>query len=354
MAKKLKLLILCTLSTGLDSVAEVIRRGYKPIGLIGLPPSFGDDENNSGYIDIASFAKRFGIPFHYASSYPLKEDKDRKLFQKLEFDLIWVAGWQRLVPSWLIEKCRCGVLGVHGSPSGIHNGRGRSPQNWAIMLGCKTFKLALFRITPGVDDGPVISQRSFRYQIGDDIKISYYRVALATADMVCEVLKYPQLIANAVPQPKKGLYFPQRLPEDGLADWNLSVDEIVLHCRALSRPYPGLKTKNKIAQIQIWNCQRFDTCADGPTGSISTCFISGEFLVNCNDGRILVREWEANNLSWRPKYGLKLDSFSFQKQLINISKRHYKKNPNQKISPRLSRVCKAIKNSLLKHQRRKQ
>jgi UDP-4-amino-4-deoxy-L-arabinose formyltransferase/UDP-glucuronic acid dehydrogenase (UDP-4-keto-hexauronic acid decarboxylating) len=335
LAKKLKLLILCTLSTGLDSVAEVIRRGYKPAGLIGLPPSLGDHEKNSGYIDIASFARSSGIPFYYASSYPLKEDKDRKLFKKLDFDIIWVAGWQRLVPAWLIDKCRRGVLGVHGSPNGIHAGRGRSPQNWALMLGCKKFKLALFRITPGVDDGPVICQRSFRYLTEDDIRISYYRVSLATADMVCEVLKYPQTIANAVPQPKKGFYFPQRIPEDGWADWNLSIDEIVRHCRALCRPYPGLRTKNKKVEIKIWNCQRFDSRSDGPNGSISTNFISGEFLVNCGDGRLLVRRWSADSGNWRPEPKMQLLSFPFAEQLKTIIQRHNSKYPSLKINPRI-------------------
>ena len=56
-----------------------------------------------------------------------------------------------------------GVLGGHGSPDGISGGRGRLPQNWALILGAKRFDLALFKITPGIDDGPIIAKRSFFY-----------------------------------------------------------------------------------------------------------------------------------------------------------------------------------------------
>ena len=102
--------------------------------------------------------------------------------------MIWVCGWQRLVPDWLIQQARLGVLGGHGSPDGIAGGRGRSPQNWALLLGCSQFVYALFLITEGVDNGPIISQRTFCYRPYDDIQVSYYRASLAMADMLCEVL----------------------------------------------------------------------------------------------------------------------------------------------------------------------
>ena len=97
----------------------------------------------------------------------------------------------------------------------------------------------MFLITEGVDNGPIISQRTFCYRPYDDIQVSYYRASLAMADMLCEVLANPAKIANSQLQPDSGFYYPQRKPEDGSIDWHQSMDFISRQCRALTSPYPG-------------------------------------------------------------------------------------------------------------------
>lgn len=332
-----KILVLCTVSAGLDAVAEVIRRGFSVSGIVGVHPEVADPVGISGYVDVAQFAAQIGVPHYYVRSYSLNSDVDRSSLQALDFDLIWVSGWQRLVPKWLIESSKLGVLGGHGSPDGIHGGRGRSPQNWALMLGCERFDIALFRITPGVDEGPVVAQRSFYYHESDDIAISYYRSALAMADMVCEVLRAPEALMTAIPQPAEAYFYPKRTPEDGWVDWSLPKTWVVRHCRALTTPYPGLRTSHEDVEIILWQCQPFDDRIDGPTGTISACFTSGDFLVNCRDGRVLVRKWTTRTADWRPQAGMQLRSVPFQQQLAVIIERHRQKYPHQRISERIER-----------------
>lgn len=339
MSKQPKILVLCTVSTGVDAIAEVHRRGIRLEAIIGLHPDKSDPEVISGYLDIADFAKSLDIPYHYIESYNLKAPNDRTLIEGIDFDLVWVAGWQRLVPGWLISASKMGVLGGHGSPDGISGGRGRSPQNWALLLGCSQFDLALFKITEGVDEGPVIAQRTFYYKENDDIRVSYYRVALAIADMVCEVLTNPEELLYGKIQPSNVFYYPQRKPEDGRVDWSMPVDVIARHCRALTRPYPGIRTlvdQDKI-DIIIWECLPFDGVIDGEPGQISQCFFSQEFLVNCLNGRMLVRDWSANRKDWRPKPGMFLQSVPFREQIKTIVHRHETKFPELRVSPRIKR-----------------
>jgi len=332
-----KLLVLCTVSTGIDAIAEVHRRGYPIEGLVGLSPEAADPKLISGYTDIQEFAEAIDVKPYYSESYSLNSSADHALFADLDFDLIWVCGWQRLVPSWLIEQSRLGVLGGHGSPDGIAGGRGRSPQNWALLLGCSEFDLALFLIAEGVDNGPIISQRTFFYRPYDDIQVSYYRASLAMADMVCEVLDSPEKIGNAQRQASLGLYYPQRRPEDGSIDWHQPMDFISRQCRALTSPYPGLRSVIDKVTVTITQCQPFDNQIDGVPGQISNCFYSGDFLVNVLDGRLLVRGWEASDVSWIPRNKLKFVSTPWRKQLESIVNRHTDKNPDQPISPRILR-----------------
>ncbi|QWV95984.1 hypothetical protein KP003_11640 [Geomonas nitrogeniifigens] len=333
-----KLLILCTARTGLDAVAELLRRGIPVKAIVGVHPDSADPVKMSGWIDIASFAERWNIPYRHVRTYGLSAPEDRKVIEEIDFDLVWVAGWQRLVPQWLIASCRYGVLGGHGSPDGIHGGRGRSPQNWALMLGCKRFDLSLFQITVGIDDGPILATRSFFYADGDDIAVSYYRCALAMADMVAGALADPSTLLRGVPQPSEGFYYPQRKPEDGWVDWTLPQATICSHCRALSKPYPGLKTSHEERVITIWNCHPFDDVIEAEEGVISACFESGEFLVNCVDGRLLIRQWEADDPGWNPVPGTRLSGVKFAEQLNTIVARHYEKYPELKVSRRIARL----------------
>ena len=164
---------------------------------MGLNPKNADPIRISGYIDIREYAFNNEIDYQYVNSYSLKDEDDNQKILNEEFDIIWVAGWQRLIPDWLIDKSPLGAIGMHGSPDGIEKGRGRSPQNWSLLIGCSTFNISLFKVTPNVDDGSIISERSFQYLEGDDIKISYFRVSILVAEMICELLSDLSLLDKA-------------------------------------------------------------------------------------------------------------------------------------------------------------
>lgn len=335
MAKPEKILALCTVQAGLDTVAELLRLGVSVSALVGLHPDAVNPEDVSGWTDVSTFAGRWKIRYFHVQSYGLDAAADRTLLETEDFDLVLVCAWQRLVPRWLIDRTKFGVLGGHGSPDGIHGGRGRSPQNWALMLGCRRFDLSLFRITPGIDDGPVLATRSFSYGEADDIRVSYYRSALAMAEMINEVLQDPVRLAQGVPQPGEGFYYPQRRPDDGWVDWMLSRTTTAAHCRALTKPYPGLRTECDGIPLILWECIPFDEVIEGPPGVVSACFDAGEFLVNCIDGRVLIREWSAPHGVWRPAPGQHLRSKKWSVQLREIVARHQRKYPDLPVSPRI-------------------
>lgn len=334
----LRILVLCALETGWDSVVSVAQNGGRIAAVVGLDYSSSDKDKISGVFDAESGCRRLGVPFIKAKDYSLRSDEDQRSIAAISYDLIWVAGWQRLVPEWLIESAQMGVLGVHGSPDGISGGRGRSPQNWALLLGCARFDIALFLIRKGVDDGPVILERSFFYNETDDIRVSYYKASLLISDMVSEILQNPERLCSVTPQKGDSFYFPQRLPDDGGIDWFQPASVIARHCRALTKPYPGIRTKCNGINLRIWQCQPFDDRVNGAVGQISAVFADGCFLVNCADGRLLVREWSSDDDAWVPVADMRLESVPFLDQLSKIAERHVEKFPDQPISDRIRRL----------------
>lgn len=331
-----KVIALSTVGAGLTSIDGVLKLGGKINHIVGIDPNCVSVESISGYVDVAEFAKRHGINYSYVSDYRLLQPSVKTHFANLDYDLIWVTGWQRLIPSWLIESCKYGAIGGHGSPDGITGGRGRSPQNWAIMLGCKSFDIALFRISQGIDDGDVISTRAFEYSKFDTIATSYQKVSLCMSKMVADVLERPELIMDAKPQTGEPFYFPQRKPDDGIIDWALDTETIFDHCRALTRPYPGLITYCDNVKILVWKCIPFDTKII-ENGLINHVFNNGEFLVGCGDGRMLIQDYQSED-TWVPKLNHKLVGQKYAKTLQKIVDRHNQKYPNKKLSLRIQNL----------------
>ena len=93
----MKIVVLCTLSTGLSAIQHAISQGLKITKIIGLFPDEKRDINLiSGIIDIAQFCKANAIEYSYVSDYTLKTETPDIMGSNI--DLIWVCGWQRLIP----------------------------------------------------------------------------------------------------------------------------------------------------------------------------------------------------------------------------------------------------------------
>ena len=338
-ARRPRVVVLSTLDAGLDAVAHVLRSGHRIDLIVGVAPSSAATGSISGWTDVAEFGRRWGVPHHYVDRYDLDSQIDREYFAGLQFDFLWVCGWQRLVPAWLLGAASRGAIGAHGSPDGVAAGRGRSPQNWAIMLGCPSFEVALFRLTSGVDDGPIISSRTFHYGIADDVAMSYRKNAFCVGEMLVELLDDPDMVDRAQPQGSEAYYFPQRTPEDGVVDWRLPVAQVWAHCRALSRPYPGLRAfRAEGGQIVIWGCEPFDAATSvGRPGRIDAVFEDGSFVVECGDGRLLVHDCDAPD-GWKPSVGEVLVGRPFLDTLREICDRHVVRHPDQPLSPRIRRL----------------
>ena len=159
------------------------------------------------------------------------------------------------------------------------------------------------------------------------------------ADMIYEILGNLQMLDQARIQPLKHRYYPQRRPEDGYLDWNLDSKSLIRFCNALTKPYPGVRTttqlKSEPIELIIWEIQPFDDFISDKVGKITNTFCSGEFLVSCSDGRVLVKSWESKANDWYPEIGTIFVSRIFSEQIDKIISRHKEKYPNQKLAERV-------------------
>jgi UDP-4-amino-4-deoxy-L-arabinose formyltransferase/UDP-glucuronic acid dehydrogenase (UDP-4-keto-hexauronic acid decarboxylating) len=338
----MKVFALATAQAGVD-LLRLIAPQVPLGGIIGLSDLRRDD-SISGYVYMAPIADELGVGFIKVEDYSLQAVEDRERLLRLDIDFLLVCGWQRLVPAWLIEHCKIGVIGSHGSPAGISGGRGRSPQNWALICGAGEFDISIFFITPGVDDGPVISTRSYPLTADDDIASSYLKCGILTAEMIVEAFQKGLIDSrSAREQGQAGYYLPQRLPDDGQIDWGRSTKEIIRFIRALTRPYPGAFTFVDRARMKVWNARPFEMrkgSKQPKAGEIILHAWSNKLVVATGDGMLLIDEYELATYDHKNIGYLKGKVFEpcdFAAQMQTIVARHLKRYPHYRLSPMVLR-----------------
>lgn len=338
--RPLRIHALCATKGGLDTYELLCDAGFPLEGVLGLQADAAD--NASGYVSMSEYARRRGLPLIEVDDYALRSEATRTRLGDFTSDVLLVLGWQRLVPSWLLDKLQVGAVGVHGSPDGVTSGRGRSPQNWALLLQCPSFEVSIFWLDSEVDSGEIISTRRFDLLPTDDIVSSYVKVSMLTAEMLSGALAGGQLaVRDGKPQEhEQARYFPQRQPDDGILDVHGEVESFCAQVRALTRPYPGaFCTSDSGAPILIWKARPLGLPRSRwEPGEVVSVTGEGALVLACGDGLVMVDEWEARE---NVKPGDVLGGRGWRRTLAAILERHASRHPEQTLSPRLTRALAA-------------
>ncbi len=133
-------------------------------------------------------------------------------------------------------------INFHGSL--LPKYRGRTPHVWAIINNETETGITAHFIEEGCDVGDIVYQARIKIEnhyTGADLlnifQIEYPKIIFKILENIVEgkIVRIPQ--DNNV-----ATYFPKRLPEDGLLNWNWQKERLHNWIRALSNPYPGAYT----------------------------------------------------------------------------------------------------------------
>lgn len=126
---------------GLHAVEVVFCNPDRPVGRgrkLEAPP-------------VKQAALELGLVVHQPERW--KTEDTRSLWSDLGIDLAIVVAYGHLLPAWMLDSCPLGVWNLHFSL--LPRWRGAAPVNHAILAGDVATGVALMRLTPGLDEGPV-------------------------------------------------------------------------------------------------------------------------------------------------------------------------------------------------------
>ena len=212
--------------------------------------------------------------YSLANKLPLYFWPDHKESISKMFDVGLVVSFGHLIPLEIINRCRYGVLNVHGSL--LPRWRGASTIHHAILNGDHVTGITIMRIQPHkFDVGDIVMQAEYKVPRRGTTPEVYKDLAVLGADVLVETLQnLESSLDKCTPQPKQGITrAPKPTKEDGFICFErmsaTEVDRRVRAMESLVTVYTEWINNSKLKLFdqtdpEIVDNLNLDTCTDDP------------------------------------------------------------------------------------------
>jgi methionyl-tRNA formyltransferase len=229
---------------------------------------------------VKAAALALGRPVHQPARW--KDPETRVLWDSLGLDLAVVVAYGHILPAWMLDSLKLGAWNLHFSL--LPKWRGAAPVNHAILAGDAETGVSLMRITPGLDEGPVlgVSRRAIRME--DDAAGLLAALAADAGELLASHLS-ALLEGVAVPTPQTGepTFAPKLSKEMARLDASRPAWESHRRVRAL-QPWPGAELGLEDGTLKVLAVGGLRAATDAP-GTLHWDR-NGAWLA-CGDGQAL-------------------------------------------------------------------
>jgi methionyl-tRNA formyltransferase len=259
-------------------------RGDSVAGIFCAPEEAGDPGDP---LRLAAEARR--IPALRLAS--LRSEEAREALQAMDVDLAILAYVLQFVPQDFAMIPKHGTIQYH--PSLLPRYRGPSAINWPIIRGDRHTGLTIFRPTDGLDEGPVILQKTLEVAPDDTAGKLYFERLFPMG--VAALMEAADLILSGqaretVQDETYASYEGWCKEAEARINWHMHVDPLYDLIRGCN-PAPGAWTLYQGQKLQIFDARKHPARrfaeAKGAVGSVAA--VSAQSLtVMAQGGRIEV------------------------------------------------------------------
>ena len=300
---------------GVESTALLIRKlhqhGFREVRVWAYAPA--DYSEVSGWSDVFSLASTLG----YSAIKFVKVTESLDAISEFQPDCLFAVGLSQLIPDAMIRIPRLGCIGFH--PTRLPLGRGRAPIAWIVMEGVPA-AATFFKITGGVDDGPIIEQEEINVLPSDDACSVSTKILAAMSEASDRLLRAiaQGVLICADQDHRLATWYGRRTPDDGCIVWEEDASKILKRIRSATTPHPGAFTFFGDEIIVIWEAEICSDLYKGVTGRILSISVEQSFVVQCGFGLIKIVKWSSEK--WCPRVGQLLGFFA-QVELSKLRER---------------------------------
>lgn len=215
---------------------EALARHYPLVGVVTQPDRPAGRGRALVPPAVKETALRLGVPVMQPEKIRLPEAMSQ--LQEWAPDLIVVAAFGQILRPAVLDLPRFGCINIHGSL--LPRWRGAAPIQASVLAGDRETGITIMRMDPGVDTGPILSQRYLPIADDDTGGSLFARMAPLGAKLLLETL--PRYLGgDLIPQPQSEIgvtYAPILKKEDGILDFSQSAIMLERRVRAF-HPWPG-------------------------------------------------------------------------------------------------------------------
>lgn len=263
---------------------EKLAKNYFVVGVVTQPDRPAGRGGLLNAPEVKTAAMRLSLPLIQPEK--IRSPEAIAQIQAWSPELIVVAAFGQILRPVILDLPRQGCLNVHGSL--LPRWRGAAPIQAAILAGDPETGITIMKMDPGVDTGPILSQRSLLISSDDTAGSLFEKMASIGADLLIETL--PRYLSGGLsPQPQneeEATYASMLKKEDGLLDFNRPAIELERRVRAMS-PWPGAFFTWKGAQLKVLRA-RINSGSNAGAGY--RFIVEGSPAVGTGDGILILDE----------------------------------------------------------------
>ncbi|MCA9262924.1 MAG: methionyl-tRNA formyltransferase [Planctomycetales bacterium] len=168
----------------------------------------------------------------------------QQMLSELAADLFVVCDYGQILSAETLQLARLGGINLHGSLLPAY--RGAAPINWCLYDGCDETGVTVIHMTPRLDAGPSLVQRSLSVSPAATAAEIEESLALLGVEPVLEAIamleRWDGEASLGVPQDRaRATKAPRLTKQDGQVNWQRSAVQISNQVRAF-QPWPGTFT----------------------------------------------------------------------------------------------------------------
>lgn len=232
-------------------------------------------------------AEALGIPVYQPVN--LKAENFGEILQTLAPELIVVAAYGKLLPTYVLRAPRYGCINIHGSL--LPKYRGAAPIQRAILAGEPEMGVTIMRMEEGLDTGDMLLKGAFPLSGTENYGEIHDKMAKLGAALLLEAIE--KLEKGALHPEKQddsfSTYAAKIEKADRILDFSAPAEELQNRIRAFS-PLPGAEAELPSGKLKITAAIALHEPCDGDAGTVSALSPKGDgrLVVNCGRGKLCI------------------------------------------------------------------
>jgi methionyl-tRNA formyltransferase len=263
------------------SLSALLDSAHHVVGVVTQPDKPRGRGQRVSDAPIKALAVERGIPVLQ----PAKLSREfAAKFGALEAELGVVAAYGKILPEWLLETPRFGMINVHASL--LPKYRGAAPVHRAVMNGDAQTGITIMRVVKALDAGPMMARLARPLGIDEPSDVVERDLAAIGAALLVKVVD-DLAAGTATEEPQndaEATYAPRLTKDEGLLDFTAPALAVHNRIRGL-RPWPAAFTFLHGKRLVIHQAR----VSTSPAGDAEpgTCVAAGAegITIACGDAR---------------------------------------------------------------------